>query len=60
MGRPRVVREVSLALLLKAAALIALYWFFFAPAQRPVLDDARVAVHFMAPAPPTDATGGPR
>ena len=57
MGRPRVVREISLALLLKAAALAALYWLFFGPAHRPVIDDNRLAAHLVAP-PSSHADGG--
>jgi hypothetical protein len=51
------VREISLALLLKAAALSALYWLFFGPAHRPVIDDNRLAAHLVAPQP-SRADGG--
>jgi hypothetical protein len=57
MGRPRVVQEVSLALLLKVAALGALYWLFFGPAHRPVIDNNRLATHLVAPQPSRDEAG---
>jgi hypothetical protein len=55
-----VARDISLALLLKAAALAALYGLFFAPAHRPAIDAERLATHLIAPAPTTDDPGGPR
>ena len=58
MGRPRVTRDISLALLLKAAALAALYWLFFGPANQPVIDAARLAAHLVAPAPSGNDQGG--
>jgi hypothetical protein len=60
MDRPRVARDISLALLLKAAALAALYGLFFAPAHRPPIDAERLATHLIAPAPTTHDAGGPR
>ena len=60
MDRPRVARDVSLALLLKAAALAALYWLFFGPAHQPVIDAGRVAAHLIASAPPAHDAGGER
>jgi hypothetical protein len=57
MGRPNVAREISLALLLKAAALAALYWLFFGPAHQPVIDAGRLAAHLVAPAPSTHDQG---
>jgi hypothetical protein len=55
MDRPRVARDISLALLLKVAALAVLYGLFFGPAHRPVIDDGRLAAHLIAPAPSRDA-----
>ena len=60
MERPRVARDISLALLLKAAALAALYGLFFGPAQRPVIDAGRLAAHLVAPAPSAPDAEGPR
>ncbi len=58
MDRPRVARDISLALLLKAAALAALYGLFFGPAHRPAIDAGRLAAHLIAPAPPAHDSGG--
>jgi hypothetical protein len=60
MARPRVARDISLALLLKAAALAVLYWLFFGPAHQPAIDAARLAAHLVPPAPLTDEARGPR
>jgi hypothetical protein len=58
MRRPPLGREVSLALLLKLAALAALYWFFFGPSHRPVIDTAQLAAHLIGPMPSNDTVGG--
>jgi hypothetical protein len=60
MERPGVARDISLALLLKAAALAALYGLFFAPAHQPAVDAGRLAAHLLAPASPAHDPRGQR
>ena len=48
--------HLSVILLLKLAALIAIYHYFFAPAQRVPVDSEHVAAQLLQPAvPPVNA-----
>ena len=49
--------HMSVLLALKLVALIAIYHYFFAPAQRVHVDDARVAERIL-PAPSPRGVGG--
>lgn len=53
MFRQPLAREITAALVFKAAALLALYVLFFAPADRPAGPSARDAI--LGP-PPMQAT----
>ena len=45
-------RDVSLLLLFKAIALALLWWLFFSPAHRPIVDPAATGRHLALEAPP--------